>query len=104
LNREGFKDYLTTIYKGIKSDKQLSRKAVSDLLSRSKRIELELNVNLDDFISHNTDMNQIREYIKDKSKLIHYNGSKPYFYNQYVSTAKMYLFYKIYIAKPSIRS
>lgn len=94
MNIEGFRNFLVKDYIGTRDNNKLSKKAISDLLSRCLRIERELKVNLDDLITHKTDFVTIKQYIHDNSDMFNYKGSKKYFYNQFASTAKIYHLFK----------
>ena len=88
---DAFRNYLATCYRSPKTRKAMSSKVISDTISRCKRVERCLDVDLYEFCRKgDRGLRAIIALIKSNATAFGYDGSRPYFYTIFNYSVKHY--------------
>jgi len=90
-NEDAFRNFLRLTYKSQRTGKPFSAKVASDVLSRCRLVERVTGIQIDrQAVESDAAFSRLSEAISAKPKQFGVSSAKPYAYNQYVYSVRLY--------------
>lgn len=88
--QDEFIKFLTTDFRSPKTLRPYSEKAAHDIISRLRRVEKILSVDIDEIVSVDRELNHVRKKVRDAASSLGATTTNPYGYNDAMNALRRY--------------